>query len=190
MAKFTPQEQEKIEKLVAQVQKGNKEAFEELYEIFINPIYRYVYYRIPQNEVEDLVENIFIKTWEKINKYKRQKNSFAAWLFKITQNTITDFYRARKAPLVELDINIADTNREHNPIKQTQSTINNSYLKEAITKINPQYQEIIILKFINELTNKEISKILGKTEGALRILQFRALKALKEILNEMQIELQ
>ncbi len=189
MANITPQEQEHIEQLVEKVKLGDKEAFSELYEIFIQPIYRYVYYRAPEPEVEDIVETAFLKVWEKIHKYRRQKNkSFSAWLFRITHNLIADFYRGRKTPTVELDETIPDEQRTHNPIKHTQNQLSQEYLQEAISKINPQYQEIITLKFINELSNKEISDILKKSEGALRILQFRALKSLKKVLTEMGIE--
>lgn len=188
MATFNPEEQEKLEELVEQVKSGDKQAFEEIYEMFIQPLYRYVYYRAPKGEVEDILENAFLKVWENIGKYKRDNNNFSAWVFRITHNLIVDFYRARKEPTVELDLNLAEDDRTHSPLRFTQNQLDSGYLKEAMSELNEQYKEIIVLKFLEDLTNKEISQILDKSEGAVRILQFRALKALKDELTKMGIE--
>ena len=83
---------------------------------------------------------------------------------------------------------VPDRNREHNPIKFTQTTLDRSNLKVAISKLKKSYRDIIVYKFINELSNKEIAEVLDKSEGSLRILQFRALKALRRELENMGIE--
>lgn len=177
-----------IEELVFKAQDGDQQSFAELYDIFVDPIYRYVYYRVNSADAEDLVETVFLKVWENLRQYRQQKNkSFSAWIFRITHNLVVDYYRKDKSS-EELSINIPDQNRQHNPIKVTQDSMNKEVLGKAIKKLKPAYQEVIIYKFINELSNSEIAEILKKTEGSLRILQHRALKALKVELKDMGVE--
>ena len=179
------QKEAEIEALVKSVQNGDQEAFAKIYDVFIDPIYRYIYYRVNSADAEDLIETVFLKAWENINQYKHDKKSFGAWLFRIAHNLVVDHYRSAKDKVYDqLDPRTPDVNRQHNPIKSTQNTLDNQMLKEAIKSMKKEYRDIIIHKFVNELSNKEIAEILNKSEGSLRILQFRALKALKNILEE------
>lgn len=180
---------EEIEKLVKKSQKGDPNAFAEIYDIFVDPIYRYVYYRVKSVDAEDLVETVFLKVWENIRQYKPRKKSFSAWMFRIAHNLVVDYYRSSKGNFIEeLTPQLPDQSREHNPIRVTQGVLDQDLLKEAIRKLKKQYQEIIIYKFINDLSSKEIADILKKSEGSLRILQFRALKALKRELIDMGVK--
>ena len=189
MSKEPNDNEQEIEALVKLAQKGDKEAFSKIYDTFIDPIYRYIYYRVNSVESEDLIEIVFIKVWENINHYKPKKRSFSAWIFRIAHNLIVDHYRANKdRNFDELTPNLPDQNRQHNPIKNTQNVLDNNLLKRAIGSIKQEYREVLIYKFINELSNKEIAEALNKSEGSLRILQFRALKALKKTLEDMGIE--
>ena len=180
---------EEIEQLVLQVQKGDQKAFADLYDIFIDPIYRYVYYRVKSVEVEDIVENVFLKVWEHIKKYKRSKKaSFSAWIFRISHNLVVDHYRTSKDKETdELSFDIQDYKRDHNPIRVTEDAIDKRILRVALMKLKSSYREIIVHKFINDFSNAEIAEILNKSEGSLRILQHRALKALKAELNHMGV---
>jgi len=181
---------EEIEVLVKASQDGDHDAFSELYDIFIDPIYRYVYFRVNAVDAEDLVETVFLKVWENIQKYKKKKKIyFSSWIFKIAHNLVVDYYRSHKdIDSLELNIQIPDQNRQHNPIKSTQNILNQKTLKFAINKLKKSHQQILIYKFINEFSNREIAELLKKSEGSLRILQFRALKALKKELKDIGFE--
>ena len=181
---------EEIEVLVKASQDGDHDAFSELYDIFIDPIYRYVYFRVNAENAEDLVEIVFLKVWENIQKYKKKKKIyFSSWIFKIAHNLVVDHYRSHKdIGSLELNIQIPDQNRQHNPIKSTQNILNQKTLKFAINKLKKSHQQILIYKFINEFSNREIAELLKKSEGSLRILQFRALKALKKELKDIGFE--
>lgn len=173
-------QKDKIENLVRLVKKGDQDAFSELYDLFIDPIYRYVYYRVNSGDVEDLVASIFVKLWENIHKYRAKKKFFSAWLFKIAHNMVVDYYRSAKdRNFDELSIDVASLEREHNPIKRVEKDFDQRALRVALKHLKRSHREVIIHKFINDFSNKEISEILGKSEGSLRILQHRALKALK-----------
>lgn len=179
---------EEVEKLVFLSQKGDQEAFARLYDLFIDPIYRYVYYRVNSADAEDLVETVFLKVWENIRQYKAKKRSFSAWIFRVAHNLVVDHYRSFKdKTFEELNPQMPDQNRQHNPIKTVQNVFDNEVLKKALSKLKKQYRDIILYKFVNDLSNMEIAQILDRSEGSLRILQFRALKALKKELENMGI---
>ena len=177
---------DEIEGLVEEVKEGSHEAFSRIYDLMIDHIYRYVYFRVNKQDAEDITETVFLKVWENIGKYKPVKKQFTSWVFRIAHNLVVDYYRTKKDQTVdELKVQIQDYKREHNPIKMAERSINSDLLKEAISNLKKNYQEIIIHKFINELTNREISKILKRSEGSIRILQHRALKALRRELEEL-----
>lgn len=179
---------EEIESLVERVKEGDQNAFSALYDIFIDHIYKYVYYRVKSSDVDDLVVMVFLKIWENIHKYKAKKNLFASWIFRIAHNLVVDYYRTSKdRDFDELSIDVPSLNREHNPIKNIEKGFDQTLIKRALHKLKRNYQDIITYKFINEFTNSEIAQILRKSEGSLRILQYRALKALKRELEEMGI---
>lgn len=178
----------RIEELVRKSQKGDSKAFAELYDVFVPQIYKYIYYKVKKEDVEDLTETLFLKAWENIRMYKkRSKTNFRSWIYRIAHNLVVDHYRLSREH-VPLDTDILSAGGDSNPKETAHEKLNNENLKKAITKLKKPYQQIIILKFINELSNREISVILKKSEGNVRILQFRALKALRQILFEMGIE--
>lgn len=181
---------EEIEALVMRVKEGDHDAFSQLYDIFIDQIFRYVYYRVKSGDAEDLVETVFLKVWENIGKYKvKKRNSFSAWIYRIAHNAVVDYYRSAKTRDFDgLGIDVASRDREHNPIRKAERSLDHEILKKALKNLRKSYQDIIVYKFINELTNSEVAQILKKSEGSLRILQHRALKALKHELVETGAE--
>jgi RNA polymerase sigma-70 factor (ECF subfamily) len=181
-------DEEQIEQLVIKSQQGDAEAFAKVYDVYVTPIYRYIFYKVKREDVEDLVETLFLKAWENIKRYRKQKQAgFKSWLYRIAHNLVVDHYRLTREH-AGLDPRMSDTKREANPIYLTNESLNNDRLKKAISKLKPNYQQVIVLKFLNELSNEEISSILKKSEGSVRILQFRALKALKQTLSDMGIK--
>ncbi len=182
-------EKREIERLVKKAQAGDEEAFSKLYDIFINPLYRYVYFRCNGTDPDDLLTTIFVKIWSNLSKYKPTA-SFTSWAFRIAHNVVIDFYRVNShamqntAPLNEDE---KDTKRENITSHAAELGFNREILKKALLKLKEKHQQIIILKFLNELSNEEIAEITGKSVSSLRILQFRALRILRRSLQEMGI---
>lgn len=182
-------EKREIERLVVEAQKGSEEAFAKLYDLFVSPLYRYVYFRCNGADAEDLLTTIFMKVWMNLKKYRFQEHSFSAWVFRIAHNVVIDFYRAShlNQPAAPLDENHQDPKKENHSSNRTEQHMNREMLKQAIPKLKEPYQQIIVLKFLNEMENDELAEILGKSENSLRILQYRALRQLRKILNEMGV---
>jgi len=180
---YTPKE---LDDLVRQAQQGKTEAFEKLYNAFVDKIYRYIYYRTNKEDALDLCETVFLKVWENIGSYKTGKKYFSPWVYRIAHNIVVDHYRLTKET-VELSYDIPMEDREQDPMKLTENKLNNDVLMKAVSQLKEKYREVIILKYVNELSNREIARIMKRTEGNLRILKFRALKSLKQILKDMGV---
>jgi len=176
-----------IENLVERVKKKDVDAFGEVFDLFLTPIFRFVFFRLGhQQDAEDLTEEIFLKSWKNISFYQKKVNiPFSAWLFQIAKNTITDFYRQKnKKNTISLNENEIDKKSENNVFKKTENDFDKKRIVQALKKIPPLQADAVTLKFFCELSNQEIAQILKKSETAVRILQSRGLKKLKEIINE------
>ncbi|MCK5460937.1 sigma-70 family RNA polymerase sigma factor [Candidatus Gracilibacteria bacterium] len=178
---------QQIEKLVKKAQKNDEKSFAILYDYFFNRIFRYVSFRIPSTETEDLVGEIFFKIVQNLKKYKLQKNTgFTAWIFKVAHNTIIDFYRKQKELLGIGEENKNDffmtlpDEKNLRPDEEVLKKEEAKNIKKFLQKLSPLHREILELKFLEEFSNKEIVKITGKSEGNVRIIQLRALRELRK----------
>ncbi len=171
-----------IRRLVEQATDGDVEAFGELYSIYLDRIYRYVFYQVSNKATaEDLTEEIFMKAWRGIGKYRWKGQPFAAWLYRIARNHVIDYYRtSRQHQPLKGEIQSDDNQPQQEvEIKQMQQS-----LLRAISSLPKQQSQVIILKFIEGLDNRAIERIMGKRQGAIRVMQMRALTALRQILSE------
>ncbi len=173
-----------IRSLVDKARKHDSEAFGKLYDIFFGKIYNYVYYKVGDTtEAEDLTEQVFMKALEAIDKFEWKGVPFSSWLFRIASNVVIDYYRTRSrvtmVPVEDFTVEVGETeSSEEAAIKRfTQEKL---YI--AISRLTGEQQQVIILKFLTNLSNVEIANTLGKTEGAVKALQHRALRALHKIL--------
>ena len=176
-----PQESE--DSLVQRAIERDKAAFAVLYDKHVDQVYRHVYYRVQsQVDAEDITQEVFVKGWKAISKYKKTGAPFVTWLIAIAHNLIADHYRARKN-LVSLEE--ADTfshSDETSPEVIAEANLNKSHVRNAISKLKGEKQRVILMRFIDGLSYGEIAKTLGKSEGAVRVIQYRALNDLRHIL--------
>lgn len=177
---------DEIEVLVQQAQEGDAKAFGQVYDFFVDSIYRYIFFKVKKDDALDLTETVFLKVWENLKMYRRGDNYFSSWIFRIAHNVVVDYYRLSRE-YSELDQHIADEKPHNNPVHQTEERLSQDALRKAISKLKRSYQQVILLKYVNDLENHDIAKILRRSEGNLRILKFRALKALKKILESMNV---
>lgn len=173
-----------IDELVLCAQKGDRDAYGLIYDQLVTPVYRYIYYRVEPQIAEDLTEETFLRGWEHIKKYKKNQFPFSAWIFRIAHNLVCDYYRQHSLPMAEVDENTADPNQTADPAFRVNIKLNQIRLRKALLKLPDPYQQVIILKYINELSNPEIAATLGKPEGTIRTIQFRALRQLRSFLSE------
>jgi len=177
-----------IDQLVVQAQAGDTQAFGLIYDELVKPVYRYIYYKVDAEIAEDLTEETFFKVWQNLKKYKRGKHPFSSWVYRIAHNLVVDYYRKNQAT-AEIQNTVADTNESNNPLRKVDLKLTQVRLHKVIRKLPDSYQQVIILKYINELDNREIAHTIGKSEGAVRTIQFRALEKLRVLLSSEQDDL-
>ncbi len=181
---FKPETSEKstAEKLVVQAVNGNTDAFGELYSLFVEKIYRYIFYHVKsKTTTEDITGEVFLKAWQAIGSCKGKENTFSSWLYRIAHNQLIDEIRKRqRRPSVELENaeNISDSESSVEEYSEHQELLG------VIDCLPSNHKQVIILKFIEGLDNREIANIMGKSEGAIRVLQMRALSTLKKELSK------
>lgn len=176
-----------IKSIVNRWLKGEKEAFGELYDYYIDNLYRFIFYKVKDDQdVEDLVEIAFIKVFENKNSFNPKKSSFGTWLYNIARNTVIDFYRTKK-DTDEIPESMSETGGQELKDK-VDGGINSALLKEALSKVSEKHRELVIFRFIEELSYAEVASILKKKEGTIRVMQYRALNELQDVLKEMGLE--
>lgn len=170
--------------LVALAVRRDAAAFGRLYQLHLDAIYRYVYYRVGNTaEAEDLTEQVFLKAWEHIGAYDQRGLPFAAWLYRMAHNAVIDYHRTRR-PAAPLSDALAETlvDRGDGPDRLVERRLEAGELASALRTLTPDQQQIILLRFVQGLSHAEAAAVMGKSEGALRILQYRALGALNAAL--------
>ncbi len=175
-------EDDRVRSLVASAASGNIEAYGELYSTYLDRIYRYVFHQVGnRTTAEDLTQEVFVKAWKGIGKFKRKGRPFSAWLYRIAHNHVIDYFRtSRQHQSWEVELLADDSDHEQEAEgKQIQRL-----LLKAISCLPQQQKQLIILKFIEGLDNCEIEPIMGKRQGAIRVMQMRALAALRQRLSE------
>lgn len=174
--------------LIARAQKGGRDAFGKLYDHYLPKIYRFVFLKVTnREEAEDICHQVFLSAWQNIHSYQEVGYPFSSWLYRIARNAVIDFYRTKKQhtdleDVVDLIPSDADTSA------QTEATLASERVLRAMARLNEDQRELLVMRYVEELDNKEIKSILGKSEGAIRILQFRAIKNLQRVLAEESLK--
>jgi RNA polymerase sigma-70 factor, ECF subfamily len=175
-----------IEKLVDKAVSGDGDAFGRLYDMHVDRVYRHIFYRVSSNaDAEDLTQQVFIKAWQAIGRYKKTASPFLAWLIRISHNLIVDFYRSRKSETY-IDFDAIASKPETDPEHIVEAEFNQQYMRQAINHLQGDQQQVILMRFIEDFSYPEIAAALGKSEGAIRVIQHRGLVKLKTILEKAQ----
>lgn len=167
-----------------QAQKGDPEALGQIYDEFFESIFRFVFFRTNHKETaEDLTEEIFIKAFKSLTSLDGGPEKLRAWLFQIARNAVIDHYRSKKI-VVDLDLLEQEVSYTSSIVDELQLQTEQQQLIQAVRELPPDQAQVIQLRFLEELEIKEIASQLGRTEGNIRIIQFRALKRLRSLLSK------
>lgn len=162
-----------------------KKKFSKIYDKYVEKIYRFVFLKVSSQEIaEDLTSAVFTKGWRKFKKEEDIQN-VSAYLYQIARAEIANHYRGRsKFRTISTEasqIPIFDSNPNSEESQQLQSDI--VLLKNCLAKLSNDYQDVLVWRYIDGHSNREIAKILGKSRGAVRVMVCRALKALRTAIN-------
>jgi RNA polymerase sigma-70 factor (ECF subfamily) len=174
--------------LIQLARQGDVQAYGEIYNRYVVKIYRYFMAHLDnEHDAEDLTEEVFFRIWKALSNYQEKGIPFYGMLFQVARNGLIDFYRrsAQTKQLVSIDdISIADQGLDPGEIVIKNSR--HKELRQAMKELREDYRTVLALRFLSGLSPEETSKVMGRSQGAVRVLQHRALTALRELLDGNQ----
>lgn len=178
-------------KLFFRVKKKDKNAFIEAYDLYADDIYRFVFFKIGKTEdAKDLTSAIFLKVWNFAQSQGLDESkSLRAFIYKTARNSIIDYYRQQRESEVRLDdgenkFSEIFTDEKQDLLLQAEFSSDIGLVRDALGKLKEEYRETIMMRFIDELSFVEIAEITGKSSGSIRIQAFRALRSLRDLLDQ------
>jgi RNA polymerase sigma-70 factor (ECF subfamily) len=167
--------------LIARAKK-DPDAFGILYERYVGRIYNYIYYRTGDHQdAEDLTARTFHRALRHISRYVDRGAPFSAYLYRIAHNIVANWHRDNsRRQIISLDELVVGTLRREGPASLTEKLEEQNLLLQAVRRLPPERQQLLILKFVEQMRNAEIAEVMGRTEGAIKSLYHRTLVALRE----------
>ncbi|WP_255671605.1 ECF subfamily RNA polymerase sigma factor, BldN family [Glycomyces amatae] len=181
---------DEVADLVARAQDGDPGAFGEIYDRYSETVYRYIYFRVNNAQLaEDLASETFLRALRRISSFSWQGRAFGAWLVTIARNLVVDHFKSGRYRLeiVKPDVlgaDAQDSDPTTSPETAALEKLTNATLLTAVKKLNPDQQECIVLRFLQGFTVAETARTMGKNEGAVKALQYRAVRTLARLLPE------
>ena len=193
MSEATAQKKEsettRVRALVDRAKQGDRDALEELYLIHFDRIYGYLHVSVGNRpDAEDLTTQTFVKMLESIGKFRWQSAPFSAWLFRIAHNLAMDHFRASKRWQPEEEVPEPPPDESTSAEAGALESIGQKSMLELIEDLSAEQRQVLILKFVFNFSNAEAATILGKSEGAIKSLQHRALVSLQKQLEKREAE--
>lgn len=180
------------EEVLALASQGDRDAFGHLYERYVERIFNYVYYRTGNlHDAEDLTARVFQRAMNHIKNYTDRGVPFSAWLYRIAHNLVANWHRdrSRKQEIPLDDLPILPTKGDH-PERNLVRSQEQDALLRMIRKLPPERQNLLILKFVENMSNAEIGAIMSRSEGAVKSLYHRTLLALRDQLEDQNLNLE
>jgi RNA polymerase sigma-70 factor (ECF subfamily) len=176
-----------VRQLVTLAQAGDRDALEELYLIHFDRIYGYLHVSVGnRHDAEDLTTQTFLKMLESIGKFRWRSAPFSAWLFRIAHNLAMDHFRAARRWQPEEEVPEPRVDESNSAEAGALEAIGQRSMLELIDDLSLEQQQVLTLKFVFGFANKEAATVLGKSEGAVKSLQHRALVTLHKKLEERE----
>jgi len=173
------------EKLISSAQHGDARAFGLLYDTYVARIYRFILLKVSnRHDAEDLTSQVFSSAWESMGRFEVRGFPFSSWLYRIAQNAVIDHYRTTRhhedlesVPDEAIADQSSSTARWDERLDRDRDLM---LVRNAIADLSTEHQTVLILRFIDDRSTKEIALTIGKSEGAVRVIQHRALKELRQ----------
>ncbi len=165
--------------LVERAVRRDPEAFGELYDRHVVRVYRHIYYLVGSPaEAEDLTAQTFLQAWEAIERYQIRGAPFVSWLLRIAHNVAVSHLRSKRER-AQLHDGIVDEGSRRDPEAVAEQKADEERVRQAILRLRDEQRQVIILRFVEDLEYREVAEIIGKSVAAIRVIQHRALNALR-----------
>jgi RNA polymerase sigma-70 factor (ECF subfamily) len=179
-------ERDRVNALVTLAQQGDAEAFGQVYDRYVDQIYRYLYYRVGSHALaEDLTSETFLRALRRIDSFTYTGKDIGAWFTTIARNLVTDHVKSSRFKLEVSTADMLDADRGDDGIEtRVIEQLRDAALLDAVRRLKPEQQECIVLRFLQGLSVAETAGVMGRSEGAVKQLQLRAVRALAKLLPE------
>lgn len=167
---------------IREAQGGKRDSFAQIYNHYVPQIFRFVLFKVSSwQTAEDLTHEIFLSAWQNIKNYTQKEFPISSWIYQIARNKVIDHYRTNKKN-ISIDTEVfSEESIGFYEQKNPDIALNVEKIKSLIKLLKPEYQDVIIMRYIEDLDHKAIAGALKKSEGAVRLIQHRAINALKEL---------
>ena len=184
-----PGQPEEDHQLLTQAQQGDAEAFGALYERHAAAIFRYLYVHLSSRpDAEDLTSEVFLRAWQSLPRYHQRGVPFRAFLFRIAHNALVDHYRHRQqAQRLAQEEDPASPADRSDPDETLAGKIDHLELSRLLAGLRDDYRTVLALRFLSQLSPVETATVMQRTPGAVRVLQHRAMEALRQKLQEQKV---
>ncbi len=183
-----------LDKLIRASVRGDVDAFGELYQLYADTLYRYFFYRVRSDtEAQDLTAQVFLNAWKAIGRYRQESAPFLVWLYAIARNLLINHHRSNRHQIgmAALGEGVAEQVEDHtetaNPISMLLRRAENEDLVRAFDQLTDEQQQVIYYRFVENWGHSEVARLMKKSEGAVRAIQFRALETLRRLLNSGEV---
>ena len=171
---------EDLRRLVERAQTGDRAALEELYLLHFDRIYSYLHLSVGnRHDAEDLTNQTFVRMLESIGRFRWRRVPISAWLFRIAHNLAMDHFRAGRRLQPEEKPPEHAGSEERSAEEEALHSLDRRSMLELIEQLSPDQQHVLVLKFVFDFPNRDVGTVLGKSEGAVKSLQHRALASLQ-----------
>jgi RNA polymerase sigma-70 factor (ECF subfamily) len=171
--------------LIRSVKRGDAEAYGLLYDQHVSAVYRYLYIHLSnRQDAEDLTSEVFLRAWQSLPNYDERGVPFLSYLFRVARNALIDHYRRNQRMVPELteEMELYLQDLRPGPAEIVSKNLENQELHRLLRDLREDYQAVLVLRFISNLTPEEIAEVMERSVGAVRVLQHRALNALRKLL--------
>jgi RNA polymerase sigma-70 factor (ECF subfamily) len=173
-----------LEELAGRTASGDKDAFGEIYGMLVDSIFKYLYWNLGSREdAEDLTEEVFLRCLVNIESYNSKRGPFKAWAFRIAHNVMMDHHRRRgRRPQEELKEGVE--NGSVSTVERLEKDERTAAIRTALEELTSIQRQVIIMKYFVEMSNAEVARALGRSEGAVNAVQHRALRRMGKLIEE------
>jgi RNA polymerase sigma-70 factor, ECF subfamily len=174
-----------VRNLVKKAKGRDPEAFGLLYDEYVDQIFRYVYYKVGNfADSQDLTGQTFLKAFENVDSYEMRDVAFSSWLYRIAHNLVVDYFRREsKRDNVPIEEQPPQPDTRGNPVDKVLADLDSEHLYRAMRKLTHNQREVLVLKFIDNMSNAQVAEIMGISVGAVKSTQKRGLLSLNRILS-------
>lgn len=172
--------------LLLRAQQGDAEAFGQLYETYASRVFRYLFAHLNNRlDAEDLTEEVFLRVWQALPVYQEQGVPFGGFLFRVAHNVLVDQYRRNHHRRNDPDWEAAQIEEKHaDPAQAPLAYLEHKEIQHVLGQLREDYQKVLKLRFLADLSPDETAQVMGRSPGAVRVLQHRALGALRKLLHK------